>query len=128
VDRLLTIALFVAYLDARYLVAERLFMASAFVMLALALPGFFLHWAFLRRLRAAHNATWLSLGKPSVVYYGSRLTGAGVMRFLRDGAYKGLDDPYLDGVCRAYRICVAVYAVAFVGLLSGSTLLFVAAR
>jgi len=127
-DHLLEIALLVAYVDARFYVAERLFVASAFVLLALALPGFFLHWAFLRRLRAEHAETWQSLGRPSLVYYGSRLTGRQVMRFIREGTYKSLGDPYLDSLCRAYRICVAVYAVAFLGLVSGSTLLFVAIR
>ena len=127
-DHLLKFALLVAYVDARFFVAERLFMGSAFLLLSLALPGFLLHWAFLRRLRAEHGETWRSLGRPSLVYYGSRLTGRHVMRFIRDGSYKSLGDPYLESVCRAYRICVAVYAVAFVGLLSGSTLLFVATR
>jgi len=127
-DHLLHIALLVAYVDAKFFVAERLFLTSAFLLLSLAVPGFLLHWAFLRRLRAEHSETWQSLGRPSLVYYGSRLTGKHVMRFIRDGAYKSLGDPYLENVCRAYRICVAVYTVAFVGLLSGTTLLFVATR
>ena len=127
-DRLLSLTLLVAYIDARFQLAERLFMASAFVLIVLMLPGFLLHWAFLRRLRAQHADTWRSLGRPSIVYYGSRITGAHVMRFIRDRAYQKLGDPYLDGVCRAYRFCVLAYALAFVGLLSGSTLLFVASR
>ena len=124
----MTLGLFVAYMETRFFVAERLFTGSAFVLLVLAVPGFLLHWAFLRRLRAEHRETWQSLGQPSVIYYGSRLTGWNVMRFLRNGAYRSLEDPYLDSVCRAYRICATVYTLAFLGLLSGSTLLFVAPR
>jgi hypothetical protein len=124
----MTLGLFLAYIETRFLVAERLFMVSAFLLLLLAVPGFVLHWAFLRRLRAAHPETWRSLGQPSVVYYGSRLTGWNVMRFLRNRSYRSLGDPYLDSVCRAYVVCATVYTLAFLGLLSGSTLLFVAPR
>jgi hypothetical protein len=126
--RLYFLGLLVAYIDTKFFVPERLFIASALLLVALTVPGFLLHWAFLRRLRAAHAETWRSLGRPNIVYYGSRLTGTRVMRFIRDRSYQNLGDPYLDGVCRAYRLCVLVYAAAFVGLLSGSTMLFVAAR
>ena len=127
-DRFLSLFLVIAYIDARFMVAERLFIVSALILVTLSLPGFLLHWAFLRRLQAEHADTWRSLGRPSVVYYGSMMTGSRVMRFMRERAYLKLGDPYLDGVCRAYRICVLAYAVAFVGLLSGSTLMFVASR
>ena len=124
----MTLGLMVAYVDTRFFLAERVFVGSALLLLGLTLPGFLLHWAFLRRLRAQHAETWRSLGRPTVVYYGSRLTGTRVMRFIRDRAYLKLGDPYLDGVCRAYRFCVLIYTAAFLGLLSGSTLLFVATR
>ena len=110
------------------MLAERLFIASALILLGLSLPGFLLHWAFLRRLQAEHAETWQSLGQPTVVYYGSMKTGTRVMRFMRERAYLQLGDPYLDGVCRAYRLCVLAYTIAFVGLLSGSGLMFVASR
>ena len=127
-DRLIRLGLLVAYVETRFQLAERLFIASALLIISLTLPGFLLHWAFLRRLRAEHADTWHSLGKPSIVYYGSRLTGTRVMRFIRDRAYLSLGDPYLDGVCRAYRLCVLVYGLAFVGLLGGSTFMLVASR
>jgi hypothetical protein len=128
VDHFVSVALLLAYGQARFAVAERLFVGSAAVIMLLTLPGFLLHWAFLRRLRRDHAETWNSLGRPSVVYYGSRLTGTRVMRFVRDRTYLELGDPYLDEVCRAYRLCVVIYAAAFIGLLSGSTLLLVASR
>ena len=127
-DQFLSIGLLLAYIDTRFFVAERVFVASALVLIGLTLPGFLLHWAFLRRLRAAHADTWRSLGRPNIVYYGSRLTGTLVMRFIRDRTYLELGDPYLDGVCRAYRFCVLAYATAFLGLLSGSTMMFVASH
>jgi hypothetical protein len=126
VEWLYTFGLLAAYIDTRFFVAERVFVGSVLLLIALTLPGFLLHWAFLRRLRVEHAATWRSLGKPSVVYYGSHLTGIRVMRFIRDRAYLKLGDPYLDGVCTAYRLCVLAYTAAFLGLLSGSTMLFVA--
>ena len=127
-DRFLSLFLVIAYIDARFMVAERLFIVSALILVTLSLPGFLLHWAFLRRLQAEHADTWRSLGQPTVVYYGSMKTSTRVMRFMRERAYQKLGDPYLDGVCRAYRFCVLAYTVAFVGLLSGSTLMFVASR
>jgi hypothetical protein len=123
-----SVLLLIAYIEARFMLAERLFIVSLVILVALSLPGFLLHWAFLRRLKAEHMDTWRSLGRPSVIYYGSMMTGQRVMRFMRERAYQKLGDPYLDGVCRAYRLCVVVYGIAFVGLLSGSTLMFVASR
>ena len=127
-SRFLSLLLLIAYIETRFMLAERLFIASAVILVALAFPGFLLHWAFLRRLKAEHADTWRSLGRPSVVYYGSMMTGQRVMRFMRERAYLELGDSYLDGVCRAYRFCVLAYAIAFVGLVSGSTLMFVASR
>ena len=125
---LLTFGLVLAYFETRFFVAERLFTGSVLILLLLSLPGFLLHWAFLRRLRASHNATWQSLGRPTVIYYGSYVTGTRVMSFIRDRTYATLDDPYLTNVCRWYRFCILAYTAAFVGMVSGTTMLFLASR
>jgi hypothetical protein len=106
------------YLDAHFDLGRSAFYGSAFVLLALAPPGFLLHWAFLRRLREDHGTVWDALGRPTVVYYGSARTGRAVMRFLKNGDYDALGDPPLAGVCRAYRACAAVYTAAFVTMIA----------
>ena len=124
----LTFALVFAYFETRFFVAERLFSGSVLLLLLLSVPGFLLHWAFLRRLRGSHNDTWQSLGRPTVVYYGSYATGTRVMSFIRSRGYARLEDPYLTSLCQAYRLCILVYTAAFVGMLSGTTMLFLASR
>jgi len=114
----LTLALCFAWIDVRWPVPEFLFFASATSLMAMALPGFALHWFVVRRLRLAHAPVWELLGRPNVVYYGSFASGRTVMRFFRHGEFEELDDEPLARVCRLYRVFVSVYSGLFALMLA----------
>jgi hypothetical protein len=109
--------LFFELIDARIPVFESVFLLAAIVLLAMAVPGFALHLMVLRRLRLDHSPTWETLGRPSVIYYGSIKNGLAMMRFLRRHEYEALGDPSLTSVCRIYRAYTSVYSGMFATML-----------
>ena len=88
------------------------------ILLLMALPGFFLHWVVLRRLRQDHPHTWRLLGEPSLIYHGSVATTRAVLRFFHRREYERLDDPSLASLCGVYRAFTSVYSGLFVVMLA----------
>lgn len=117
-EQLTTLILFFEYWDARFAFGGSVFVLAATALLLMALPGFLLHWAVLRRLREDHPHTWRSLGEPSLVYHGSATTTRAVLRFFHRREYERLDDPSLASLCGAYRTFTSVYSGLFVLMLA----------
>lgn len=120
VSDLTAAVLFFELIDARFPVFETAFVLAACFVLALAPPGFVLHWVVLRRLRTGHQSTWELLGRPTAIYYRSLTSSRAVMRFFRRAEFEALGDPSLSSVCRAYR----TYAQIYSGLIAATLITF----
>ncbi|HEV3298548.1 MAG TPA: hypothetical protein VG055_02865 [Planctomycetaceae bacterium] len=73
-------------------------------------------WLF-RRLRNHHQATYESLGSPTLFWNNSPRNNWLFAKFLFGSQWKLLDDPVLNIVCPLMRAFLCVYLVAFLILL-----------
>ena len=73
-------------------------------------------WLF-RRLRNHHQATYESLGSPTLFWNNSPRNNWLFAKFLFGSQWKLLDDPILNIVCPLMRVFLCVYLVAFLILL-----------
>lgn len=100
----------------RLLALQLGFACCAIVLLAMTIPGFWLHHRFLRGLRTRHPQLWQRFGRPTVVCPRSRRARRELIRWVESGGFQDLADPAFAADCRRYRAYGRAYGVAFAGL------------
>jgi hypothetical protein len=83
-------------------------------VLTMMVPGFLRYRSFVESLRSRHPETWESIGRPTLLFYGSLDGSRRVHRFVRQRGYTSLDDAELTRVCDRYRWFVRAYSMVCV--------------
>ena len=91
-------------------------------VLVMMVPGFLRYRSFIRSLRSRHPETWESIGRPTLLFYGSLDGSRRVHEFVRRRGYASLDDAELTRVCDRYRWFVRAYSVICVAAMVSLTL------
>jgi hypothetical protein len=97
---------------------DRLYPVCRIAMTVVILGLFPVSFAFLRRLRLKHSATWSHLGKPALFDSVSIKNQRAVRQFVVSGACRDLGDPTLDRLATVLkwgtRLGLALLAGCFV--------------